>query len=66
MLRLVEFRGWRGDEEKQAARELSVIAKSDRGAFSRCQVVIGAGRPVSRISQRLAEAFGLKLTIIKR
>lgn len=66
IVRFVEFRGWFGDIEKQRARELSVIAKNDQGQFSRYQVVIDNGWYVTRVGQRLAEFFGVDLTILKK
>jgi hypothetical protein len=72
IVRFVEFRGWFGvgpegphDLAVERVRELSVIVKTRESSFSRYQVVIGYGWPVSRIGQRLAEFFGVELTLVK-
>lgn len=72
IVRFVEFRGWRDtsppsapDTDIEWSRELSVIVKNGQGSFSRYQAVIGQGWPVSRIGQRLAEIFGVELTLVK-
>ncbi|HZZ79545.1 MAG TPA: hypothetical protein VFE62_13575 [Gemmataceae bacterium] len=60
----VEFHGWCGGMEKVQARELSVIVCNEAGMFSRHQVVIGQGWPVSRLGKRLAEFYDVPLTIV--
>lgn len=72
VLRFVEFRGWRDtspptapNTDQEWSRELSVIVKNNQGSFSRYQVVLGEGWPVSRFGKRLAELFGVELIVIK-
>lgn len=70
ILRFVEFQGWRDVgppdlAERVRSRELSAIVRNDQGSFSRYQVVIGEGWPVSRFGKRLSEIFCVELIVVK-